>query len=412
MASFLYQEERLPQIAMRLPSECYQMRQTIQHYMPHLRESQLNGLTLWVYGTILAGSGCQNAVAVALSFVSGFNTMRQYLREWIYDGSDRSNPCLSQVEVRGCFVPLMRWILSLWKSDRLALAIDPTMKGDRINALVISVVYRGCAIPISWRILPANRQGRWMRPIADMLRTVSLAVPEDMMVVVMCDRGLRSRLLWDQILSLGWHPYVRQSINTVFCPDGGTRLSARMLVPGPGYAYVGSGTAFRDPGKRRRGTMIVVWDTEQTEPWIVMTDLSVGSAGVFWYGLRFWIEMGFRALKSMGFRWNKTRREHPERVCRHWLVLSVATLWTLAYGSRAEDAADLGIAPSRLRSAPMSLSPNHRGAPRRIVSVLSLGMSWLRRLLSRGRLWRRVWLLPEPWPEPPPQMKLIYHEHT
>ena len=103
VASFWYQTERFPQIAMRLPSECYQMRQSIQHYMPHLRESQQKGLTLWVYGTILAGSGCQNAVAVALSFVSGFNTMRQYLREWLYDGADRSNPCLSQVEVSGVF---------------------------------------------------------------------------------------------------------------------------------------------------------------------------------------------------------------------------------------------------------------------------------------------------------------------
>ncbi|MCY4651652.1 MAG: transposase [Dehalococcoidia bacterium] len=330
----------------------------------------------------------------------------------MYDGADRSNPCLSQLDAGGCFVPLMRWLLDLWRSDTLALAIDPTMKGDRINALVISVVYRSCAIPVAWHILPANRPGGWVGPIADMLRTVSQAVPEEMMVVVMCDRGLRSRHLWDQICSLGWHPYVRQSINTVFCPDAGTRLSARYLVPGQGHAWIGKGTAFRAPGKHRRGTMIVVWDTEQSEPWIVMTDLSAAEAGVCWYGLRFWIEVGFRALKSMGFKWDRTRREHPERVCRHWLVLSVATLWTLAYGTRAEDASDLGIAPSRLRSAPKELSPKHRSAPRRIVSVLSLGMSWLRRLLSRGRLWQKVWLLPESWPKPPPYMKLIYHEHT
>ncbi len=134
--------------------------------------------------------------------------------------------------------------------------------------------------------------------------------------------------------------------------------------------------------------MIVVWDKQQTEPWIVMTDLSPASAGVCWYGLRFWIEMGFRALKSVGFMWDKTRREYPERVSRHWLVLSVATLWTLAYGSRVEDANDRGIAPSRLRAPPKSLAQTHRSAPRRIVSVLRLGLSWLRRLLSRGRLWR------------------------
>ena len=400
---------------MRHPSECYQMRQTIEHYMPHLRESQSKGLTLWVYGAILAGSGCQSAVAVSLSFVAGFNTMRQYLREWLYDGADRSNPCLTQLDVSVCFVPLMRWVLELWKSDTLALAIDPTMKGDRLAALVISVVYRSCAIPVAWRIMPANKRGEWMEPIADMLRTVSEAVPEEMTVVVMCDRGLRSRRLWDQTVSLGWHPYVRQSINTVFCPDGGTRLAARKLVPGPGYAYVGCGTAFRAPGKRRRGTVIVAWDTEQSEPWVVMTDLSSAEAGVCWYALRFWIETGFRAIKSMGFMWDKTRREDPERVCRHWLVLSVATLWTLAYGSRAEDAVNLGKAPSRLRSPPKRLSPSRRSAargPRRVVSVLRLGMSWLRRLLRRGRLWRSVWLLPEPWPEPPPDMKIIYHRHT
>ena len=397
-------------IAIRLPSECYQMHQAIQHHMPHLRASQQKGLSLWVCGAILAGSACQSAVATALSFVAGFNTMRQYLREWLYDGADRSNPCVRQVEVNACFAPLMRWVQSFWRSDSLALAIDPTMKADRISAIVISVVYRSCAIPIAWSILPANKPGGWVEPIVEMLRTVSEAVPKGMMVVVMCDRGLRSPRLWDQIRSVGFHPYVRQSINTVFCPDGGTRV--RMLVPGPGYAYVGSGTAFRAPGKRRRGTMIVIWDKQQAAPWIVMTDLSTDSAGVCWYGLRFWIEVGFRALKSVGFMWDKTRREDSDRVSRHWLVLSVATLWTLAYGSRVEDANDRGIAPGRLRAPPKALAQTHRSAPRRIVSVLRLGMSWLRRLLIRGRLWRRVWLLPEPWPEPPPDMKLIYHEYT
>ena len=32
---------------------------------------------------------------------------------------------------------------------RLALAVDPTLKGDDTTAIVISVVYRGCAIPVA-----------------------------------------------------------------------------------------------------------------------------------------------------------------------------------------------------------------------------------------------------------------------
>ncbi len=400
---------------MRFPTEYYQMKQTTKHYMPHLRESQLKGLVLWVYGIILARSGCQNAVASELSFIGSFNSIRQYLREWLYDGQDRSNPCRVQLDVRLSFVPLLKWLLELWESDSLVLVIDPTMKGDRINAIAISVVYRSCAIPVAWHILPANTPGKWMEPIVDMLGVLSEGAPKHMTALVMCDRGLRSPKLWDRIRRAGWHPYVRQSTSTVFCPDGGTRLPARHLVPGPGHAYVGFGTAFRRPSIRRRGTMIVVWDRGQEEPWVVMTDLAPSEAGVCWYMLRFWIELGFRMQKSFGWQWQNTRRVDPERVSRHWLAMSVATLWTLAYGTRVEDANDLGIDPSRLRSPPKLLAPTHRSAtsePRRIVSVLRLGVSWLRRLLHKGRLWRRVWLLPEAWPKPPSHMKIIYHADT
>ena len=47
--------------------------------------------------------------------------------------------------------------------------------------------------------------------------------------------------------------------------------------------------------------------------------------------------------------------------------------------------------------------PRHRNPWRRTgrtVSFIRYGISWLRRPLHRGRFWSRVWLLPEPWPEP------------
>ncbi len=114
---------------MRFPTEYYQMKQTTKHYMPHLRESQLKGLVLWVYGIILARSGCQNAVASELSFIGSFNSIRQYLREWLYDGQDRSNPCRVQLDVRLSFVPLLKWLLELWESDSLVLVHRPDDEG-------------------------------------------------------------------------------------------------------------------------------------------------------------------------------------------------------------------------------------------------------------------------------------------
>ena len=37
---------------------------------------------------------------------------------------------------------------------------------------------------------------------------------------------------------------------------------------------------------------------------------------------------------------------------------------------------------------------------------MRLGIQWLRHLLAHGRLWRRLWLAPEPWPQPPPGLAI------
>ena len=120
--------------------------------------------------------------------------------------------------------------------------------------------------------------------------------------------------------------------------------------------------------------------------------------------MRFWIETGFKALKNVGWQWRKTRRTDPARVERRWLVLSVATLLTLAFGSRVEDAQALKREPSALR-APPKVAPERN----RIASVFRLGLSTLSRLLTKGRMWRRARLPPEPWPPPPDGVKVVCH---
>ena len=73
---------------MRIPSECCQIHQTLRQLMPHLSETQTKEFVLWELGTITAQSGCRNKAAANLSHLAGFETARQRLREWLYDGSD------------------------------------------------------------------------------------------------------------------------------------------------------------------------------------------------------------------------------------------------------------------------------------------------------------------------------------
>jgi hypothetical protein len=392
----------------RVPTPCYQLEADLAAYLPELRPAQRAGLALWVAGAVLAHSACQSAVLSALEPLGyAHHATRQRLREWTYAGADRAAPCATTLEVATCFAPLLRWVLRWWQGETLPLAIDATSLGQRWVVIAVCVLYRGCALPVAWHVVPGPGRGPWIAPVQALLAALAPAVPSTMTVLVLTDRGLWSPRLWRCITELGWHPLMRVRPDATFAPRGLPRRPARTLVVGPGHAWVGAGTAFKHRDVRRQGTLVVVWDAGQDEPWLVLTDLDPDGVGVLWYGLRVWVELGFRVLKSLGWQWERMRRTHAERVARHWLVLAVATLVSVAYGTRVEDALWHGVAPPHLR-APRTPPPL---SERRITSLFARGRAWLQIALLRARrLWRRLWLLPQVLPDPSPDLIITYHD--
>jgi hypothetical protein len=400
---------------MRFPAECYQMLDTIDAYFaPCLRPAQRRGLVYWVYGTILAKSALQNAVITALMPVGegSFHSVRQYVREWLYDGQDRAAPCQTQVDIQSCFAPLLRWLLSLWQGEQLVLAIDVTNLGDRLHALCVSVLYRSCAIPVAWHLMPGGEKGAWLPHLCRLLHTVGEVVPARFQVLVLMDAGLRSPALWDTCEVHGWHPVQRHDHDLFFRPAGYREFHrAASLVRTPGQAWIGTGVAFKSRTSRRPATLVVVWgDEEAAEPWVLLTEMAPADVGLTWYGLRIWIELGFRALKGMGWQWQKSRRIDPERVARHWLVMAVASCWVLALGTRAEDAAATGHRPASLLTPPLSHPhPASTVAHPRLVSVFARGLAVAHACFRHNYLWRRLWLTPDPWPGDPPHLTVTRH---
>jgi hypothetical protein len=54
-------------------------------------------------------------------------------------------------------------VVGWWQGTQRALAIGATTLGQRFVVLAVSVVYRGCAIPVAWVILPAGAKQAWRR---------------------------------------------------------------------------------------------------------------------------------------------------------------------------------------------------------------------------------------------------------
>jgi ABC-type dipeptide/oligopeptide/nickel transport system permease component len=74
--------------------------------------------------------------------------------------------------------------------------MDATSLGQNLVVLAISVVYRGCAIPIAWCILSATQKGSWKKEWLSLFALLKDTIPSDWLVIVMADRGLYARWLY------------------------------------------------------------------------------------------------------------------------------------------------------------------------------------------------------------------------
>ncbi|MBP1469044.1 hypothetical protein EYB53_025280 [Candidatus Chloroploca sp. M-50] len=375
--------------------------------MPHLSKPQAVVLALWSFGIVFTRSCGRVTVATFLALLLGRkrDAVEQQLYEWCVEARRKRGSKRHELDVTSCFVPLLRWMISMWgDSLQIALTLDATTLSTRFAILVVSVVYRGNAIPVAWTIVPATEKRAWRRDWLRMLRLLRPGIPSDWTVLVLSDRGLYARWLFGRIVRLGWHPFMRIKAGSTFRPAGkATWVKLRTLVTAIGQTWQGRGTCFQGEAKLTC-TLVAWWGEGYEEPWFVITDFDPEACDVAWYGLRTWCEQGFKCTKRGGWQWQQTQMTDPERAARLWLAMAVASLWTISVGSALEVPADgetdldLGDLPE-LRAL---LGTTRTGRPRRI-RLFRLGwIVLLVRALNHQSIPMPQRLSPEPWPTTPP----------
>src|SRR4029453_218022 len=177
----------------------------VSTHMPHLSVPQARVLAVWSYGIALTRSCGRLTVATFLALLlrQKVDAVEQRLYAWCCAAPHKAGGKRQTLEVTTCFVPLLRWVVALWSGTHRALALDATALGVRFVVLTVSVVSRGCAIPVAWTIVPANQPHAWRREWLRMLRQVRPAIPADWTVLVLAARGLGGRGLFLGIARLG-----------------------------------------------------------------------------------------------------------------------------------------------------------------------------------------------------------------
>src|SRR5436190_16039829 len=123
-----------------------------------------------------------------------------------YDALRKRGATRQELRVETCFPLVLGRVVSWWSSTQLALALDATTLGQRFVVLAVSVVYRGCAIPVAWKVLKAGQAHAWQPEWQALLEHLQQLVPADWTVLVLADRGLYAKWLFQAITALGWHP--------------------------------------------------------------------------------------------------------------------------------------------------------------------------------------------------------------
>jgi len=206
--------------------------------------------------------------------------------------------------------------------------------------MLVALVYKGRAIPLAWRVYPANDakaypKGGQARMIIGLLKQIRAGLSPDLSVRVLADRGIgTSPLLMRGIAAMGWKFLFRVTKQSKIILRDGRAICFYAQVQARGESYAASGLVFKKRG-RIPAHVRVLWHEGGQEPWALVTNDPTLNG---WeYAQRMWIEEAIRDLKSHGWDLEKASLDSAQRMSHLWMILVVAYAWMLIWGAKLEE---------------------------------------------------------------------------
>lgn len=309
-----------------MPTAChayYTVRDRLRTFFSGLSKPRLTNLSLLVFGLFAAGNCQLPRIATGLPLSAGAASLTQRLRRLLMNRA---------VEPATLYGPVARFLLSCFTGGPVRLILDATDLGGRLPVLFVALAYRGRALPLAWRMLPAMGCSDFAQQKA-LLSRVAALVPPSVTVTLLADREYGSVAMVRLCLRQGWHFCLRLKKNRWLTQADGQRKQTGSLPLMPGGRLCLSGVSL--PAlPDHRFSLCCGWsrDNKDDEPWYILSDLPADHRVLATYAVRFHIEEMFRDFKEFGFRLETTHLKDPERVSRLLLCVCLAHVWLMNAG--------------------------------------------------------------------------------
>jgi hypothetical protein len=288
---------------------------TIQH---------LNTLAGLVSG-IVQGKSCQfpTIARKVPGIAKPESRIKQYSR-WTQNG---------QIDQSGYYLPYIEVLLNSANAQKLVFVMDGSEVGDGCITLMISLVYRKRAIPITWLVVK-GKKGHLSEEIhLTLLKQLQAVLPENSSCILLGDGEFDGIGLLKAIEDARWQYVCRTAKNTQVFEDG-MQFELRDLPVLPDDQVVVSDVSFTLEGYGPV-TVMAVWDKGYEEPIYLVTNFELPDEAWHWYKKRFQIETFFGDQKSRGFHLHKSHLANPDRLARLMIAACLAYLWIIYLGITA-----------------------------------------------------------------------------
>lgn len=254
-----------------------------------------------------------------------------------------SNSRLSPLVLLPVFIHLLHPLLILLPA--LFLSMDRTCWKKRkrhVNILMVSVVFRGRAIPLYWSV--TDRAGNsslpdWKKVLTPVIthlhaRPGLCQTP----LIVVADREFASPRLaeWlktthqvESVIRLKRSAYLCDQAPSIqladllqYFPQGATRTYRHITVTQTSTFLV---------------TVVITWGKRYDEPLIIMSTSEEAATSIRRYRQRFGIEPMFKDQKSNGFDLERTKVTDPKRLETLLIVMALAHIFCTSEGYRREE---------------------------------------------------------------------------
>jgi len=253
------------------------------------------------------------------------STQRRFTR-WLHN---------DHIKVNELYGPIIQSALAEWRQTTLYLALDTSMLWGKYCIIRISIIYRGRAVPLVWKVIEHGSSSVAFGAYRDLLDAAGHLLPLYFggSVVFLADRGFADTELMRYLSeTLKWHYRIRIKSSFLVKRPGHQRCKIGRIKPKPGEAYFLHNVRITE--ERFGPVHLALANLKGSkEEWLIASDQITSVESFDEYGLRFDIEENFLDDKSNGFQLASTLIRHAEALSRLCFVLALTTLYLVSVGT-------------------------------------------------------------------------------